>query len=51
MVTPKLPDGQYVSLCFLYNVVLENYSVENSPWGGGGLLAAHGLYIISSQIL
>ena len=27
-----------------YNVVLENYSVQNSPWGGeGGLLSAQGL--------
>ena len=37
--------------CFLYNVVLENYSVQNSPWGGGGggggeggLLPAQDLY-------
>ena len=22
--------------CFLYNVVLENNSVRNSPWGRGG---------------
>ena len=22
--------------CFLYNVVSENHSVQNSPWGGGG---------------
>ena len=32
-----------MSFCFLYNVVLENYSVQNSPWGGGGLLSAQGL--------
>ena len=25
-----------MSFCFLYNVVLENHSVQNSPWGGGG---------------
>ena len=25
-----------MSFCFLYNVVLENYSVQNSPRGGGG---------------
>ena len=25
-----------MSFCFLYNVVSENYSVQNSPWGGGG---------------
>ena len=22
-----------MSFCFLYNVVLENHSVQNSPWG------------------
>ena len=27
----------------LYNVVLENHSVQNSPWRDGGILAAHGL--------
>ena len=32
-----------MSFCFLYNVVLENYSVQNSPWGEGGLLPAQGL--------
>ena len=36
-----------MSFCFLYNVVLENHSVQNSPWGGGGgeggLLPAQGL--------
>ena len=26
-----------MSFCFLYNVVLENYSVQNSPWGEGGV--------------
>ena len=25
-----------MSFCFLYNVVLENHSVQNSPLGGGG---------------
>ena len=25
-----------MSFCFLYNVVSENHSVQNSPWGGGG---------------
>ena len=25
-----------MSFCFLYNVVLENHSVQNSPGGGGG---------------
>ena len=29
--------------CFLYNVVSENFSVQNSPWGRGGLLPAQGL--------
>ena len=32
-----------MSFCFLYNVVSENYRVQNSPWGGGGLLPAQGL--------
>ena len=37
-----------MSFCFLYNVVSENYSVQNSPWGGeGGLLPAQGLYSLS----
>ena len=36
-----------MSFCFLYNVVSENYSVQNSPWGGGegGLLSAQGLVV------
>ena len=25
-----------MSFCFLYNVVSENHSVQNSPGGGGG---------------
>ena len=32
-------------ILFLYNVVLENYSVQNSLWGEGGLLPAQGLLI------
>ena len=35
-----------MSFCFLYNVVSENHSVQNSPGGGGGeggLLPAQGL--------
>ena len=38
-----------MSFCFLYTVVSENHSVQNSPWGGGGgggeggLLPAQGL--------
>ena len=38
-----------MSFCFLYNLVSENYSVQNSPWGGGGeggLLPAQGLKFI-----
>ena len=39
-----------MSFCFLYNVVSENYSVQNSPWGGeGGLLPAQGLYCTARQ--
>ena len=34
-----------MSFCFLYNVVSENYSVQNSPWGEGGLLPAQGLFV------
>ena len=36
-----------MSFCFLYNVVSENHSVQNSPWEGGegGLLSAQGLYV------
>ena len=29
-----------MSFCFLYNVVSENYSVQNSPWGGGGSIVS-----------
>ena len=34
-----------MSFSFLYNVVSENHSVQNSPWGEGegGLLPAQGL--------
>ena len=35
-----------MSFCFLYNVVSENHSVQNSPWGEGRLLPAHGLYYL-----
>ena len=41
-----------MSFFFLYNVVLENHSVQNSPRGGGGgggeggLLPAQGLYTV-----
>ena len=27
-------------LCLIYNVVSENHSVRNSPWGGGGSIAS-----------
>ena len=40
-----------MSFCFLYNVVSENHSVQNSRGGGeGGLLPAQGLYEKSSLI-
>ena len=35
-----------MSFCFLYNIVLENHSVQNSPWGEGGLLPAQGLFTV-----
>ena len=35
-----------MSFCFLYNVVSEKHSVQNSPrGGGGGLLPAQGLNV------
>ena len=34
-----------MSFCFLYNVVLENHSVQNFPGGGGG----EGGFISSSR--
>ena len=40
-----------MSFYFLYNVVLENYSVQNSPWGEGGLLPAQGLIGYASLLL
>ena len=27
-------------ICVLYNVVSENHSVQNSPWGEGGSIAS-----------
>ena len=40
-----------MSFCFLYNVVSENHSVQNSPWGGeGGLLPAQGLYYFNKNV-
>ena len=50
-VTSKRPHRQRANMChlfcFLYNVVSENYSVQNSPWGwvggrGRGLWPAQG---------
>ena len=38
-----------MSFCFFDNVVLENHSVQNSPWREWGLLAAHGLIVYGSQ--
>ena len=35
-----------MSFCFLYNVVSENYSVQNSIGGEGGLLPAQCLNLI-----
>ena len=35
VVTPQLPEGLHVSFCFIYSVVSENHSVQNSPWGEG----------------
>ena len=29
-----------MSFCFLCNIVSENHSVQNSPWGGGGSIAS-----------
>ena len=43
-----------MSFFVLYSIVLENHSVQNSPCGGGGLLAAHGLkglHVNSSKIM
>ena len=42
-----------MSFCFLYNVVSENHSVQNSPWGGGegGLLPAQGLGVSTLEII
>ena len=38
-----------MSFCFLYNVVSENYSVQNSPLGGGGGGGGEGGSIASSR--
>ena len=38
-----------MSFCFLYNVVSENHSVQNSPLGAGGGGGAGGGSIASSR--
>ena len=35
-LTLPLSEGLHLLFCVLYNVVLENHSVQNFPWGGGG---------------
>ena len=32
--------GLSILSCVLYNLVSENHSVQNSPWGGGGSIAS-----------
>ena len=39
-LTLPLSEGLHLLFCVLYNVVLENHSVQNSPWGGGGSIAS-----------
>ena len=34
-LTLPLSEGLHLLFCVLYNVVLENHSLQNSPWGGG----------------
>ena len=40
MLTLPLSEGLHLLFCVLYNVVSENHSVQNSPWGGGGSIAS-----------
>ena len=35
-----------MSFCFLYNVVSENHSVQNSPWGGRGVYCQLKVYLM-----
>ena len=35
-LTLPLSEGLHLLFCVLYNVVSENHSVQNSPWGGVG---------------
>ena len=37
VLTLPLSEGLCISFCGLYNAVLENYSVQNPPYGEGGL--------------
>ena len=39
-----------MSFCFLYNVVSENYSVQNSPWGGRGVYCQLKVYVVAFSI-
>ena len=39
-LTLPLSEGYHLLFCVLYNVVSENHSVQNSPWGGGGSIAS-----------
>ena len=39
-LTLPLSEGLHLLFCVLYNVVSENHSVQNSPWGGGGSIAS-----------
>ena len=36
-LTLPLSESSHLLFCVLYNVVSENHSVQNSPWGEGGL--------------
>ena len=39
-LTLPLSEGLHLLFCVLYDVVSENHSVRNSPWGGGGSIAS-----------
>ena len=39
-----------MSFCFLYNVVSENHSVQNSPWGGRGSIASSRSKMIVTKV-
>ena len=34
-LTLPLSEGYYLLFCVLYNLVSENHSAQNSPWGEG----------------